>query len=98
MQIKIVATITAKPESSETLLAALTELVPASRAESGNVRYDLHQDIANPNRFVFVECWRDEAAVKAHEASAHFQCFLAVSAEAAEKVDIILMQDLSDNA
>lgn len=50
--IKIVALVTVKPEYTETLAAQFKELVKASRAEEGNISYDLHQEIGKPNRFV----------------------------------------------
>lgn len=55
--IKIVALVTVKPEYTETLAAQFKELVKASRAEEGNISYNLHQEIGKPNRFVFVENW-----------------------------------------
>ena len=53
--IKIVALITVKPEFRDELAAEFTQLVKASRAEAGNNSYDLHQEIDQPNRFVFIE-------------------------------------------
>ena len=50
--IKIVALVTVKPEYTETLKPLFQSLVKASRAEEGNVSYDLHQEIGKPNRFV----------------------------------------------
>ena len=53
--IKIVALVTVKPEYTETLKPFFQSLVKASRAEEGNISYDLHQEIGKPERFVFVE-------------------------------------------
>ena len=55
--IKIVALVTVKPEYTETLKPLFQSLVKASRAEEGNISYDLHQEIGKPERFVFVENW-----------------------------------------
>lgn len=76
--IKIVALVTVKPEYTETLVAQFKELVKASRAEEGNISYDLHQEIGKPNRFVFVENWKSQAAIDEHNASAHFQALRPV--------------------
>lgn len=46
--IQIVALVTVKPEYTEALAAQFKELVKASRAEEGNISYDLHQESANP--------------------------------------------------
>ena len=71
--IQIVALVTVKPEYTEALAAQFKELVKASRAEEGNISYDLHQEIGKPNRFVFVESWKSQAAIDEHNASEHFQ-------------------------
>ena len=55
MSIKIVAILAVKPAHRAELLAVFRDLVAKSRAEAGNLRYDLHQDLQNENRFVFVE-------------------------------------------
>ncbi len=70
--IQIVALVTVKPEYTEALAAQFKELVKASRAEEGNISYDLHQEIGKPNRFVFVENWKSQAAIDEHNASEHF--------------------------
>jgi len=43
--IQIVALVTVKPEYTEVLAAQFKELVKASRAEEGNISYDLHQEM-----------------------------------------------------
>lgn len=64
--VKIVATIVVKPEYRQELVGVFQQLVLASRQEAGNLRYDLHQDIKNPNRMVFFEIWQSQAAVDEH--------------------------------
>ncbi len=39
----------------------LAALVPPSRQDTGNLRYELYGDQAAPRRFAFVERWADEA-------------------------------------
>lgn len=73
--VKIIATLVAKPGKADALRALLDELVAASRAEPGNLRYDLWQDSEEPNRFVVDELYRDDAAVAAHRASSHYQTY-----------------------
>ena len=92
--IKIVATVTVKPEHSEALAALFKDLVKASRAEEGNISYDLHQEIGKPHRFIFVENWKSQAAVDAHNASSHFQAFVKAIDGKTEHLEIILMNDL----
>ena len=63
MPVVIVATMTAKPESVDTVRAACTTAIEAVHQEPGCELYSLHE--AN-GTFVFVEQWADEDAVKAH--------------------------------
>ena len=97
MSIKIVATLAVQPAHRAELLAVFRNLVAKSRAEAGNLRYDLHQDLQNANRLVFVETWQDQAAVDSHNASAHFQNFLQAIDGKTDSVDIVLMTDVSEN-
>ncbi|HGH0043774.1 TPA: putative quinol monooxygenase [Neisseria meningitidis] len=94
--IKIVALVTVKPEYTETLAAQFKELVKASRAEEGNISYDLHQEIGKPNRFVFVENWKSQAAIDEHNASAHFQAFVQSVDGKTEGLEIVLMNEVAD--
>ena len=87
--IKIAATIAVKPEHRAELAAVFSELVAASRAEAGNLRYDLHQDIADENRFVFFENWRDQAAVDSHNASEHFTALVPRMVELSDSAPVI---------
>lgn len=96
--VKIIATIVVKPEYRQELIGVFQQLVLASRQEAGNVRYDLHQDVKNPNRVVFFEIWQSQAAVETHGATAHFQNFLKAIDGKTEILDIVQLNNLSDNA
>jgi len=69
----VVATITAKEGNEVLVREALEKVVPASRAEAGCIRYDLHIDLGNHASYIMLEAWRDEAALAEHEATPHFQ-------------------------
>ncbi len=49
------------------------ELVEKSRAEEGNVHYYSVQDRQDPRVHMFVEIWKDQAAIDKHNATEHFQ-------------------------
>ena len=49
----------------------LTRLAERSRAEPGNVRFDVLQHAQRGNHFTVVEQWRSEAALDEHVAAAH---------------------------
>lgn len=95
--LKIVAIVEAQPAHSDTLLGEFKTLVAKSREEAGNIRYDLHQSVENPNVLVFEEHWRDQAAVDAHNGSAHFQKFLKAIEGTTDKVQVVVMKDVTDN-
>ena len=73
MPYAVIAYWTAKPGEEAPVAAALAELVAPSRAEPGNLAYQVHRDPADPHRFVIYELYVDEAAYKAHGESEHFQ-------------------------
>lgn len=93
--VKIVALLTVKSEYREELAAEFTKLVQTSRAEAGNNSYDLHQEIGQPDRFVFVESWKSQAAVEAHNASAHFQAFVQAIDGKTDNLEIVLLNEVS---
>ncbi|MDR0817909.1 MAG: antibiotic biosynthesis monooxygenase [Clostridiales Family XIII bacterium] len=71
--IVIVAKNTLKPGKAEEFKAAAAPLIEGTRAEAGNISYELYADIADPNVFTFIEKWQDEAAIESHFAAPHFK-------------------------
>jgi autoinducer 2-degrading protein len=59
-------------ERVEAYLEATLANARTTRGEPGNVRFDVLRDPDDPTRFVLYEAYVDEAAQKAHLASAHF--------------------------
>lgn len=88
--VKIIAILAARPGKTETLRALLDTMVVASRAEPGNLRYDLWQERADPARFVLDELYTDDDAVAAHRASPHFQTYLSQINDLAERIPLTL--------
>ena len=84
--IHVIAIITAKPGERETILAAARANIPAVRAEDGCIEYSLTIDAEGlgsfqtkfgADTFVFIEKWRDPAALKAHAAAPHMAAYAA---------------------
>ena len=84
--IHVVAIITAKPSMRETMLGVAKANIPAVRAEDGCIEYSLAIDAEGlgsfqtrfgPDTFVFIEKWRDAAALKAHAAAPHMAAYAA---------------------
>lgn len=89
-QVKTVATLTAKTGQAAALRALLESLIAPSRAETGNLRYDLWQDQADPSRFVLDELYVDAAAVASHRETAHFKAYLAKIGDLADRSALLL--------
>ena len=70
------------PDATSSGAAALRHYRDASRKENGNLRTDVLQEIARPNRFAIVEIWKDQAAGQTHDKAAG-------SAELVEKLRAI---------
>ena len=77
MTVYLFASLTPKPEHAADLEAALRVMVAATRAEPGNLRYDLLRRADGAPGFDLFECYKDAAAVQAHRDSAHYAAFFA---------------------
>jgi len=61
-----------KPGSAEQFIAATLENAGRTVEEPGALRFDVLQQIDDPNRFVLYEAYRDEEGAKAHKETAHY--------------------------
>ena len=61
-----------KPDSREAFVAASLENARNTIEEPGNLRFDVIQQVDDPNRFLLYEVYRDEAGMKAHKETAHY--------------------------
>ena len=67
----VIARWVAREGETEAVEAALRKLVPAARAESGVLAFDVYRDPADAQVFVLVERFRDQAAHDAHVSAEH---------------------------
>lgn len=88
--VKIVAILVAHPGQAEALRTLLDGMLAPSRAEAGNLRYDLWQDQSDPARFVLDELYTDTDAIAAHRATPHFRHYAAVIGDLAERTALVL--------
>ena len=72
----IVANIHANPDKIELVKTELEKLVPITRAESGCVQYDLHQDNDNSAHFVFYENWESRELWQTHMNAPHLAAYM----------------------
>jgi quinol monooxygenase YgiN len=83
--ISLIATITAKEDKVEQVLAELQILLKHTTQEEGNIQYVLHRDIERPNVFVFYEQFKDQAAFDFHASQSYIAAFGAKKDELLEK-------------
>ena len=72
----IVVKFDVRPEHAETWMDHVAAFTDATRAESGNLWFDWSRSVENPNEYVLVEAFKDDAA-EAHVNSEHFKTFTA---------------------
>ena len=78
MSFHVVAVITAKPGSEDAVREAMQSLVTPTRAEEGNIAYELSESLAEPGTFVTIEEWDDPSDLDKHMETEHIQSALAV--------------------
>ena len=71
----IIAKLSVKPEKAKDFSEAAKEMIENSNKESGCTFYQLFQDPYDNSRFVFVEEYKNQAAVDAHFAADYFKAF-----------------------
>ena len=80
-ELRVVATIVAKPGSEDAVRDALVALAASSRAEDGCLSYELFESAAAPSTFVTIETWTGQEALDAHMTSRHVTAALATVGE-----------------
>lgn len=65
-----------EPTRRQAFIAFLDDLVAKSRMDAGNLFYNYFVAGDDPNAFLIVENWADDAAVAAHNQTAHLQNFI----------------------
>jgi quinol monooxygenase YgiN len=71
--VKVVARITARPDTIEDLSSLLLHLVEESRKENGCISYQLLQNKTDPKDFTVVEEWESDSAIDNHFTTPHMQ-------------------------
>jgi len=90
----ILAYLTTKPGKEAQFQEQMTAQAKRCLAnEPGCLQFDVVQNPKDPTRFVMLEVYRDDAAIKAHQDSQHFKDFRPVVGDliADRKVEIFNM-------
>ncbi|MGJ8737519.1 putative quinol monooxygenase [Zobellia laminariae] len=75
----IIARILVEEEHREFVKAELLKLLDVTRAEEGNISYDLHQDNENPNFFLFHEKWVNRELWQKHMDNKYLAHYMKVT-------------------
>ncbi|MCP3463832.1 putative quinol monooxygenase [Bradyrhizobium sp. CCGUVB23] len=73
----VVAQWEAKEGQADTIAGILRDFLPAAQSEPGVKLFLISRATDDPAQFLFYELFRDEAAFKAHQESAHFKAHIA---------------------
>jgi quinol monooxygenase YgiN len=73
----VVAQWEAKDGEADKVAAILDRFLPEAQREEGAKLFLISRAKENPAQFLFYELFRDEAAFKAHQESAHFKTYIA---------------------
>lgn len=87
---KIVGLLSARPGKAVALKELLLGMVTPSRAEPGNLKWDIWQEQSNPDRYVLDELYIDNDALAAHRDTPHFKNYAAKVGELAERTPLVL--------
>lgn len=73
VMIRIIAKAVIRPEEVHNYLVLAKELIEKSLSEDGCLEYDIWQSTDDPYTFTMMETWKNENAIKGHNASTHFK-------------------------
>ena len=73
----VVAQWEAKDGEADKVAGILDRFLPEAQREEGAMMFLISRAKDNPAQFLFYELFRDEAAFKSHQDSAHFKTYIA---------------------
>lgn len=79
MNVKLIAIMHCNIDAEETFEQELKRLVETSVSDEGCLKYELYQYENEPCRYVILEEWQDEHALKKHQETSHYKHFLRVA-------------------
>lgn len=85
----VIASLPGKSDKREEIAAALTKAAVASRGDAGCLSYAFHVDLENPDRWVSVETWEDQASLDAHFTTPHLAELFAVAGDLLDGAPVI---------
>ena len=96
-KIVLIARVKVQNDKVEELKSAALKIVADSRAEAGNINYDIHQSIEDETVFFWHETWKNKAAIDEHFETPFFKEFFGTVREfVAEPPQINLTKKITD--
>ena len=93
--VSLIAKLPMKEDKVEEAIAAIKELVADVAKEEGTLLYTVNRDPKNPSTLVFVERYKDKAAVDFHSATPHFKAFFSkCTAFLSGRPEIVIMEEI----
>ena len=77
----VIANLSGKSDKREECKAALAKAAAASRGDAGCLGYTFAVDVEDPDHYVSVELWEDQAALDAHFGAPHLAELMTVAAD-----------------
>lgn len=71
----LVADIEVQKEFAEEAFSLFVSHTQSSQQDTGNISFHTLQDRTAAHKFTTVEIWQDEASLKAHQQTEHYQSF-----------------------
>ena len=91
----ITARVFIKPGSEDQFIEAAKTIIENSNKEEGCLSYMLYQDPYEKTNFIFVEKWKNQAAIDFHFATEHFKDFGTNTADLIAKPTEIKIIDIA---
>ena len=94
-KLTIVARILAKEGKADLVKTELLKLIEGTRAEEGNINYDLFHDNENPNFFLFYENWENRELWQKHMDNEALASYLEATEGAVEEFIVHEMSQIA---
>lgn len=94
--LSLVAIVKAKEEKIDFVKEEILKLIPITRAEKGNINYNLHVDNNNPNTFVLYENWASYDEWQDHMNNTHMVNYAKITEDAVEDWQLIELTKIED--
>lgn len=93
--IALVAKIPIREGKVDEAIEAIKALMVHVAKEEGTLMYTLNRDKSDPNTLIFLERYKDQAALDAHSSTPHFKEFFAKSAEfIAGRLEMTILEEI----